>query len=63
MAQTFKSLINIYQPSLNGLDIQTLNLTNIYISAQCQWLRHSILNHYLYKTRVNGSGIPSLIQI
>ena len=32
MAQTFKSLINIYQPSLNGLDIQTLNLTNIYIS-------------------------------
>ena len=27
-----QSLINIYQPSLNGLDIQTLNLTNIYIS-------------------------------
>ena len=53
MAQTFKSLINIYQPSLNGLDIQTLNLTNIYISPVS-------MAQTLY---ANGTGILFIFNI
>ena len=43
---------------------QTFSLSlNQYISAQCQWLRHSILNQYIYQPSVNGLEILSQMNI